>query len=470
MSFGVVATIGSAVIGAGATLAASRSASRASSQATQAAQQSNADNIQLARETRDANTALYAGDMARGNAADRYLDILYGVPGLSQSTDYRTQGSSGGSAATNPASRVNWNAYLNANPDLVEYWNRNGGAGTWGANSIQDFAALHYYGRDGQPGGEAGFGESEGRGITYNPETNETAGGEGGTYGSTGMPSREGLQAAYTSTVPYLLTEGQYADTAAEIGRNADEQTGLLNDWRNSSTANNEQDYRTLSGFTDAAINDVSALRERGARDYLDRAGGTFGVTGRLGSVGRDYADSMDRLNQGFATTVRDWRQGDYNPYADRRNFIGDTYQTGARGIAGERGARNLTNIGNRYAGRQSAYGNWEGYLRDQSNRGATGRNAIAGFNGDFRNSAAASNTANANAIAAGAQNASNIYASTAGNLANIFGNAVGSYNYNRNPGGVGGAAGSIYGAGNSFGNTLTNAATNAVSSIWRRK
>lgn len=490
--------VGAAAISAGATLYGSSRANAANRDATAAATAANEANLQLAREQRQQNTALYAPELARGNRADAFRGFLtYG------SGRYRTSPS--GAAGE---------AYGQSVPDYAGYtaqWDP-----TTSGNPTSPWHAI-----------EAGLGDPSA------PDYARRWAEAYDAFGGPAIPTTQNYSDVYGDVYGGQTIDGEYTDvTQADIDglvRNqfgwrqgdedyafnsdlTDEQflgdMGLLTDQRDTAYGRAEQglfdrnaiaraaydsqldlydqgyaegedllgdQYATRQGFTNDAIAARTYLNNRARADFLDRAGSSFGVTGRLGSVQDAYARSVADEDAAYADTIRGYQNADFNPYAEgmsdlsawrsqgrvgagqtRDNRAWDAYGAYADDMGGadagyyagalqswnNYGARRQQNYTNLSNARTGAYNDWYGGIMSDSNRGQTGRNAIAGFNGAYTSAATNANNANANAQAQGAQNAANIWTSAAGNIADIAGNAAASWRRRTNPYGTNTQAG----------------------------
>lgn len=486
------AILAAAAVSAGSTLYGSSRASAANRDATAAASAANEANLQLAREQRQQNTALYAPELARGNRADAYLDAITYGSGRYRSSPSGASGDAYGGygegvpdyagymAQWDPTTAGNstspWHAIEaglgdpNA-PDYARRWSEAYNA--FGGPAIPTTAN---YG-DVYGGGYGDAIEGEYTDVTQADIDGLVQGQFGWRQGDEDFNYMEGLAGdQFSGEMGILGDQRGDAYGLAEQGlvdRNAlaraayDSQLGLYDQGYGEGEALLTDQYDTRRGITQGAIDARGYLNERARGDFLDRAGSSFGVTGRLGSVQDAYARSVADENAAYADTVRGYQLADYNPYAEGMNDLsswrsagrvgaGQTrdsrawsaydsynndlgsadqgYYAGALTSYGNYMGRRAGNYGARSGARTGAYNSWLSGVQADSNRGQTGRNAIAGFNGAYTQAATNANNANANAAARGAQNSANIWTSAAGNIAQIAGDAAAGWRRSRNP------------------------------------
>lgn len=478
------------VVSAGATIYGASRASSANRDATQAATAANEANLQLAREQRAQNQALYAPELARGNRADAYLDaIRYGSGRYRSSPSGAGAGEAYGQPAPDYAGYMaQWDPTTAGNPsspwhaieaglgdpsapDYAQRWSEAYRA--FGGPAIPTSSNYDVYGAygDGQTI------EGEYTDVTQADIDNLVANQFGWRQGDEDYAFNEGLaDTQYAGDMGLLTDQRDTAYGRASQGlfdRNAiaraayDSQLDLYDQGYGEGEALLTDQYDTRRGFTQDAIDARGYLNDRARTDFLDRAGSSFGVTGRLGSVQDAYARSVADENAAYADTVRGYQMADFNPYAAGMNDLSawrsqgrvgagqtrdsrawdaygtyaddmggadDGYYAGALTAWGNYGARRQQNYTNRSNARTGAYNDWYSGVVSDSNRGQTGRNAIAGFNGAYTGAATAANNANAAAQAQGAQNSANIWTSAAGNIANAVGDAAASWRRRRIP------------------------------------
>jgi len=478
------------VVSAGATIYGANRASSANNAATQAASDASAANLALAREQRQQNQALYAPELARGNRADAYLDAIRYGSGRYRSSPAGGAGDAYGQEVPDYAGfRDRWEPTTANNP-TSPFWSdpRSRSA------DDQEWAQWYSEFTGNQIPTTTNYADAYGDGPVIDGEYTDVTQSDidglvrnqfGWRQGDEDYAFNSNLtDEQYQGDMGLLTDQRDLAYARANHGlfdRNAlaraayDSQLGLYEQGYDEGADLLGDQYATRQGFTNNAITARGYLNDRARADFLDRAGSSFGVTGRLGSVQDAYARSVADENAAYADTVRGYQNADFNPYAEgmsdlsawrsqgrvgagqtRDNRAWDAYGTyaddtggadagyyaGALTSWGNYGARRQQNYTNRSNARTNAYNDWYSGIQSDSNRGQTGRNAIAGFNGAYTNAATNANNANAAAQAQGAQNAANIWTSAAGNIAQTVGDAAASWRRRPNPYGTNTQAG----------------------------
>lgn len=389
MAIGTTAAIlGSAVIGAGATAAASRSQSSAIRSAANTEAQASAANLAAAERERARNEALFQPEIERGRRADSYLDALY----------Y-------GNASYTPTAS---SAYT-------------GGYSSQAAPNATDITRNDVYGM-----------------IDASPLAQR---------GREDLAAREALAMdAYTGDVGLATSDlaARYGDASAEADAIRSEADRALS----SNEALLLQDYMKRQGFTDQEIAAWVANAEVGRDRAVDQVFSRGGVNGMIGQTRRGVAQVEQDYARDRAQYEAGQRRADYDQYANpryaaygarddaymgatqnywnRRNTAYDAY-SGANSRAWD----NLS--GRRASAYDTAAGDWRtayadttGYWSDQSGRGAQGRGAVAGAGQTTLGITTAERTRAAQAAADAAYARANVTANAYNNYGNIVGDALG--------------------------------------------
>lgn len=153
-AFTALATLGAAAVGAVASNSAAKSSAKAIQGSTAATNAAADQQVQLAREAQQITSQELSPYANTGSAANDAISKLLGLPA---SSTPRPAAQPGGASSAAPGARAgdpDFQAYLDANPDLTAYFQRNGGGKLApGVTDILDFARQHY----------EKFGKQEGR-------------------------------------------------------------------------------------------------------------------------------------------------------------------------------------------------------------------------------------------------------------------------------------------------------------------
>lgn len=407
MSWGIVATVGGAIIGGVATVSAANSASNAANNAANASSQANAANIALAQEQRARNEALFAQYLGDENMARAYLDALqYGTG----SWNPNATGISG------TLSGFDLENYLRERfpqeAALWDSWERAGNSATNGHRTLwgnfqgylqaQHRPELQQAMTDLQEQQQTEQGGAQT--ITRDQVMAMLEGTPLAQYANEDYLAREALNEDYR-TGAYDLADSEYSDITGQAQENLDQRLAL-----------EDQSY--------AAWLPQSQQAERDAIDLNFSRGGVTGLVGQTREgVGRTTQEAALERNR----RRLEGYQAAYSPYyddmMDATGLRGGRRQTAFDTYSGRR-AGNY----DQFAGdRTSAYADFRGYLTDTANRGYSARANIASGGQAFVDAATNANNNNANAQSEAAYRRGEINQQLYGDLARIAGDAWGS-------------------------------------------
>lgn len=422
----IIGTVGAAVIGAGASIAGSRSASNASRDATRATTEANAANIQLAREQRAQNEALFAQYLGDENRARAYLDaLLYGEGRISAGLPAT---SGGALSVAELATRY---------PQAYEQWldTSEGGEGVlgrvFGRAPRQSFVA--YLQAQGLDIGSAPGAATPGEVITRDQVMAEIA----------DTPLAQFADQDYLERLRLLdeALESEGAEIDSEYDANVDVADRARTGRRAESQAQLDDRLR-LNREAKAAWEEKAAYEAGKARD---EAVSRFGVTGLAGNTARAIGDVNARYALDAYEMDAAYNRDAYDPY-HAQNWDAENYYWGSvEDATGLRGNRRVNNRQRYNAGRASAYDGFAGdrtaaygdfvdSLRRTSDRGYGARAQIAVGGQAYVDAATSANNSNASASRDAAYRRAEINNQLYGDLAQIGGDLYGSLNNRKTP------------------------------------
>jgi hypothetical protein len=407
------AIIGASLIGAGASALSSHSTSSA-------AQQTAAENNAVQRDIYNSNKEVLNPFVSTGAAANNQLASLVGT--------------GSGTGATGASPGVDWNAYLQANPDVQANYNANKAVYEAQGESPQAFAARHY----------AEHGKAEGRAL---PSTPAPTGQGPSDAGFSGFLDRTGLAA----------TDKQIADATGSSYQDYLDKSGLAPvDTQQAGFlgvgAGGFSDYLTNSGvkpYNDAIDHFLGVGQGGGGLDtFLKSTGYQFNLDQGQKAIERSNAAKGLRLSGAAIQDATKFAEGTAQSYgqaylsslgqvAGQREGQGINYNTALGQLASRRGANYQDYTQNKF-GLATLQGNqlgqYAGITGDIASRGLSAGGALAGVGTGYASNVSANNNTSLEAKA-GAN------ASAANSFNGLLGNALGALAYSRGASGWNGSA-----------------------------
>lgn len=444
MSFGTVAAVGSALIGAGATVYAANKSSSASDRATDATLAATEAQIQAAREQYQNTLALFSDYLQDGAVADAWLRALY------EGEATYTPGA-GGAAAAQSRNMTEAEA-REAFPELYALWQDPGQDGIAGNMnrypSFLSFAAAN--GMETRVTGAQGGAQNQAAPITITrDQVMQAINGTPMAQAATEWLNARNALDSDTYSGAQDLAQAERADLEGV----ANNQYGLYVDRAGEALAGRRADAQHLLDLDLANNAAIKSAWDAKAQDEMAKAidlifsrGGVTGLIGQtregVAQVGQQYALDAYGLD---AQLNRDA----YQPYGERYYGAGETYWgdlANADDYLGAARTYAAVNYGNRNQNaydqwRTSTRGNYDAYTQDwqrnyadflennlglRSSRGQTSRNVISGAGADMTDRISSAYGAQGTANANNALRQGEIQQQLYGDLANIAGNAVG--------------------------------------------
>ena len=356
---------------------------------------------------------------------------------------------------------MNWQEYLDANPDLAAYWQ--GLAPQHKAefdNSPALFAEWHYntmgaaegrqqpaapapalgpqdvldqvegsplarYARDDLNWRNKAIGDQYGDELEFNAnrfndESIQTAASElrlrgeaDSAYGAqigAANAARADLEGVGVGQYGAELTDASFARNdrlgLADTAYNDMQQVG--HDAYAGRRALLEDDWTTRKGYTDTAINDRAQLNDIYQGQARDRIASMLGVNGQVGKAARAGAERANELDLEFSDTVRGWRNQDYDPYATGKYAAYGDLARINEGATGTRSGERL-DAANAYAGARAnatsaLWNNRQNAAGAYASANANATDARAQRYGQYAENAANADAANQAQYYAGAQ------------------------------------------------------------------
>lgn len=396
MSFGIVATLGSAAIGAIGTMSAAKSASASAKDQAKAAAGASAADLALAREQRQQNELLFSQYLADENMAKAYADALaYGTATYTPGTGGLGQGTLS-EAELRTQYPALWTQYQALGHDGIDGNAANAAA----AGGFPTFVSQ-------QMGPEA-VRRIDGSAPPPITITRDQV-----------MAQIEGTPLAQLANTDYAAREGLADQTYAGARDLAQDEYGDL-----TGVAHDNLDQRlSLEDASYAAWLPQSQEAEQRAIDLNFSRGGVTGLVGETRrGVGQTTQEAALERNRRYL----EGRQTAYEPYygemTDATALRGQRNQGAYDAYSHTRGANYDQFSGDRL----NSYANYTDFLAERQNKGFDARSQISSGGQAYVTAASNANNRAADAAAASYGRQGQIQQQLYGDLANIAGNVYG--------------------------------------------